>query len=85
MMWLFHKVIVLQIIKSLHCTHNVCEGICNRKIINILYYSKYEVLPFDDDKTGPANEYKRTKRVQGWSRQIMEGSFYYLQCYYFRK
>ena len=28
-----------------------------------------------DDGTGPADESKRTKRVQGWSRQIMGGRF----------
>ena len=31
------------------------------------------VLVFGDDGTGPADESKRTKRVQGWSRQIMGG------------
>ena len=30
---------------------------------------------FGDDRTGPADESKRTKRVQGWSRQIMGGRF----------
>ena len=28
---------------------------------------------FGDDGTGPADETKRTKRVQEWSDQIMEG------------
>ena len=28
---------------------------------------------FGDDRAGPADESKRTKRVQGWSCQIMEG------------
>ena len=37
---------------------------------------------FGDDGTGPADESKRTKRVQGWSRQIMGGDFYYLQYFY---
>ena len=36
-------------------------------------YCKYGVLVFDDEGTGPADESKRTKRVQGWSRQIMGG------------
>ena len=38
---------------------------------------------FDHDGTGPADESKRTKRVQGWSRQIVGGgAFHYLQYYY---
>ena len=32
---------------------------------------------FVHDGTGPADESKRTKRIQGWSRQIMEGGFFY--------
>ena len=43
------------------------------------------VLFVGDDGTGPADESKRTKRVQGWYRQIMGGGFYYLQYYYFVK
>ena len=53
---------------------DVCEGICNR-MIHFSYYCKYGVLVFGDDGTGPADESKRTKRVQGWSRQIMGGGF----------
>ena len=53
-------------------TRDVCEGICNR-MIHFSYYCKYGVLVFGDDGTGPADESKRTKRVQGWSRQIMGG------------
>ena len=30
---------------------------------------------FGDDGIGPADESKRTKRVQGWSRQILGGDF----------
>ena len=52
---------------------DVCEGICNRMILHFLYYCKYGVLAVGDDRTGPADESKRTKRVQGWSRQIMGG------------
>ena len=65
--WLFHSVIVLQIMKS-PPPHNYC---------------KYGILVFDHDGTGPADESKRTKRVQGWSRQIVwGGAFHYLQYYY---
>ena len=39
------------------------------------YHYKYGVLVFDDDGTGPADEPKRTKRVQGWSRQIVRRGF----------
>ena len=46
---------------------------------------KYGVLAFGNDGTGPVDESKRTKRVQGWSRQIMGGRFYCLQYYYFVK
>ena len=31
------------------------------------------VLIFGDDRTGPADECKRIKRVQGWSCQNMGG------------
>ena len=64
----------------------MCEGICNRMILHFSYYCKYGVLVFGDDGAGHADESKRTKRVQGWSRQIMGGEgFYYLQYYYFVK
>ena len=65
-----------------HLNRDMCEGICNRKIPNFSYYCKYGILVFCNDGTGPANESKRTKRIQGWSRQIMGGSFCYLQYYY---
>ena len=52
---------------------DVCEGICNRMILHFSYYCKYRVLAFGGDGTGPADESKRTKRVQGWSPQIMGG------------
>ena len=54
-------------------------------IPDFLYYSKYGILVFDDDETGSADGSKRTKRVQGWSRQIMGGGFYYLQYYHYVK
>ena len=57
---------------SMHHARDVCEGIYGR-VIHFSYYCKYGVLAFGDDGTGPANESKRTKRVQGWSRQIMGG------------
>ena len=38
---------------------------------------------FGNDGTDPADESKRAKRVQGWSRQIMGGGFYYLLYHYF--
>ena len=68
---------------SMRCACDVCEGICNRLILNFSYYCKYGILVFDHDGTGPADESKRTKRVQGWSRQIVGGgAFHYLQYYY---
>ena len=42
-------------------------------MLRFLYYCKYGALAFADDGTGPADESKRTKRVHGWSRQIMGG------------
>ena len=63
----------------------MCEGICNRKVLHFSYYCKYGVLVFGNNGTGPADESRRMKRIQGWSRQIMEGGFYYLQCCYFVK
>ena len=44
-------------------------------IVSEIYLQPYLNLVFDDDETGPADESKRTKRVQGCSRQIMEGGF----------
>ena len=32
------------------------------------------------DGTGPADESKRTKRVQGWSRQIGLGTLFAIHC-----
>ena len=62
-----------------HHTRSACyhfgTGICNRLILNFSYYCKYGILVFDHDGTGPADESKRTKRVQGWSRQIVGGGF----------
>ena len=60
---------------SMRRERDVCEGICNRMILHFLYYCKYGVLFFGNDGAGPANESKRTKRVQGWCRQIMGGAF----------
>ena len=62
---------------------DVCEGICNKKILHFSYCCKYGVLILGDDGTGPADETKRTKRILGWFRQIMGGGFYYLPYYYF--
>ena len=58
---------------SMHHARDVCKGICNRMMLHFSYYCKYEVLAFGDGGTGPADESKKTKRVQGWSRQIMGG------------
>ena len=58
---------------SMDHARNVCEGICNRLMLNFSYYCKYGDLAFGDDGTGSADEPKRTKRIQGWSRQIMGG------------
>ena len=52
-------------------TRDVCEGICNRMMLHFSYYCKYRVLAFGDNGIGPVDESKRTKRVQGWSRQII--------------
>ena len=60
---------------SLRHARDVCEGICNRMILNFPYYCKYGVLVFGDDGIDSADESKMTKRVQGWSRQIMGGGF----------
>ena len=60
---------------SMRRARDVCKGICNRKILHFFYYFKYGVLVFGGDGTGPDNESKRTKGVQAWSRQIMEGTF----------
>ena len=49
-----------------------CSSIANNKIFILLQIWGFG---FGDDGTGPADESKRTKRVQGWSRQIMGGRF----------
>ena len=54
---------------------DVCKEFCDRKILYFPYYCKYGVLFFGDDGTGSADESKKTKRVQGWSRQIMGEGF----------
>ena len=59
----------------MHHVRDLCEGICNRMILHFSYYCKYGVLAFGDDGTGPADEFKRTKRVHGWSCQIMGERF----------
>ena len=70
---------------SMRHTHDVCEGNCNRMILHFSYFGKYGILVFGDDEAGPADESKRTKRVQEWSRQIKGKGFYLLQYYYFVK
>ena len=58
--------------KVIACTtREVCEEICNRMILHfhIIANMGFWFLVM----TGPADEFKRTKRVQGWSCQIMEG------------
>ena len=60
---------------SMRRARDVCEGICNGIIPQFSYYFKNGVLAVGDDGAGPADESKRTKRVQGWSRQIMGGAF----------
>ena len=57
---------------------DVCEGICNRMILNFSYNCKYGVLGFGDNGTGITDESKRTKPVQRWSRQIMGGGRFFL-------
>ena len=58
---------------SMHHERDVCEGICNRMMLHFSYYCTYGVLAFGDDGTGPAVESKRTKCIQGCTRQIMGG------------
>ena len=58
---------------SMHHARDVREGICNRMMLHFSYYCKYGIWAFGDDGTGPTDESKRTKRVQGWSHQIMGG------------
>ena len=60
---------------SMRRARDVCKGICNRMILNFSYYCKCGALVFGDDERGFADESKRTKLVQGWSRQIM-GDFF---------
>ena len=61
---------------SMRHAHDVCEGICNRKILIFSYYCKYGVLVFGDDGTGSADESKGTKRIQEWFRQILGEGFF---------
>ena len=57
----------------MHHARDVREGICNRMMLHFSYYCEYGILAFGDDGTGPTDESKRTKRVQGWSHQIIGG------------
>ena len=70
---------------NMRSARDVYEGISNKMILHFSYYGKYGILFFGDDETWPADEYKKTKGVQGWSHQIKEGGFYYLQYCYFVK
>ena len=70
---------------SMRHARDVCQGICNGKILHFSYYCKYGVLGFGNDGTSLADESKKTKCVRGWSRQIMGGNFYYLEYNYFVK
>ena len=40
---------------SMRRAHDVCEGICNEKMLHFSSYCKYGVLLFGDDGTGPAD------------------------------
>ena len=57
---------------SMHHVCDVCKGICNRMILHFKLLRIWG-FGFGNDGTGPADESKRTKRVQGGSRQIMGG------------
>ena len=61
--------------ESMRYARDVCKGICNKMKLHFSYYCKYGFLVFGNDGTGPADEPKETKRLQGWSRQIMGGGF----------
>ena len=57
------------------CYHDV---MCANEFVIERYYIFHSIANmgfwfFGDDETGPADESKRTKRVEGWSRQIMGG------------
>ena len=58
-----------------HHPGDVREGICNRiiPVLHFSYYCEYGILAFGNDGIGPTDESKRTKRVQGWSHQIIGG------------
>ena len=70
---------------GMHCARNVFEGIFDRMILhfNIIANMGFWFLVMTGH--ADADEFKRTKRVQGWSCQIMGGSFCYLHYYYFVK
>ena len=52
-------------------THHA-HGACCQFSTGLTPVSKIIVF----DLTGPAEEFKKTKGIQGWSRQIMGGGFY---------
>ena len=60
---------------SMRRARDVCRGICNRMILHFSYYCKYGVLFFGDDKTGPADESKRTKQFRDGLVKLWEGAF----------
>ena len=66
---LFHKIVVLQIIKA--PSHNLTipsfEAFGPFRLISRTSLAS----PKNINETGPADEFKWTKRVQGWSCQIM--------------
>ena len=79
MTWLFHNVIVLQIIKTSlpiiwrdhPWTRFVLLDSSAGPVPSSPKPNPIFAIIRRCDGTGPADESKRTKRVQGWSRQIM--------------
>ena len=66
------RFLLVQLNKGQHWlpSSSVANGIGHEPLLIILL--QIWVLAFGNDRTGPADESKRTKRVQGWSRHITQ-------------
>ena len=64
--------------------HEHACAACPTHVCYLIWRKRVYVIANDGfglgDGTGPAEESKRTKRVQGWSRQIGLGTLFAIHC-----
>ena len=67
---------------SMRHTCDVCEGICNRMILNFLYYCKYGILVLVMTGQALLMSPKGQNAFRDGLVKLWEEAFYYLQYYY---